>query len=106
MDIQELKKLLKSSTSVLIMDNGNPDLIVMEYKAYQRLAGVGNGASPVHAHEKPVSSEPAARAREAEVLEKLNREILALKEQIRLEEERSADLRPVFDRTVDTPVDF
>ena len=85
MDINELKKLIKNSTSVLVLDNGEPSFVVMGYKTYKDIAlenkgekevkiQVGNGAG-YSGHEQ-----------ETEILERLNKEILALKAQIEMEE--------------------
>jgi len=87
MEVSELKKLIKKSTSVLVLDNGEPSFVVVDYKVYKELTsekeekdvkinhntnGNGNGFS--HSHQ------------ESETLERLNREILALKHQIDMEE--------------------
>lgn len=37
MDTQELKKLLKGSTAVLILDNGEPSFVVLGYDSYKNL---------------------------------------------------------------------
>ena len=78
MDIQELKKLLKHSVSVLILENGEPTFVVVDYEVYKNLAAPSE-------QEAPRPEQPAG-PRESEILERLNKEILALKSQIELEE--------------------
>ncbi len=105
MDISELKQLLKNSTSVLIMENGNPDLVVMEYRAYKQLAQGSTQETSQHIPTKPVASSPrvplhsdlAVQSREAEILERLNREIMTLKEQIEAEERGTDPQSPSVD---------
>lgn len=87
MDINELKKLIQNSTSVLVLDNGEPLFVILGYKTYKDMtvekAGEreikinqgGNGSGSHFIHE-----------RETEILENLNKEILALKAQIEMEE--------------------
>lgn len=125
MDINELKKLLKNSTSVLIMEQGNPELVIMDYSSYRNLVKTSeteipiskapqekiasNGFAPNQTRPvllptdynggfpEPISSvlDKATAAstgnlqsRESEILERLNREIMLLKEQIELEEQK------------------
>ena len=87
MDIKELQKLIKNSTAVLVMDNGEPSFVVLGYDMYKDMVSRGgekeikitqpipNGISVNNYHE-----------RESEILDRLNKEILALKSQIEMEE--------------------
>lgn len=91
MDIRELKQLLKNSVSLLILENGEPAFVVVDYKVYRDLmardqqeAAVALSASQPAA--RPTSGEQPVDPKEVEVLERLNKEILALKSQIELEE--------------------
>ena len=85
MDIQELKKMLKSSATVLIMDNGEPSLVVVNYQTYKDLVSEKTAEEEkeikVHA-----SAEKQAGPGEVELLERINKDILALKAQIEDEE--------------------
>ena len=88
MDINEIKKSVKNSTAVLVLDNGEPSLVVMGYKTYKDIATDKAGEKEIKInHDNP---EPARvnnhRDQEAEILERLNKEILALKAQIEMEE--------------------
>lgn len=95
MNIEELKKLVKRSTAVLVLDNGEPSFVILGYDSYKDLvfqepvkevkishsgkedqAPITNGLN--HDEKKPDV--------ESEVLEKINRDILALKEEIEKEE--------------------
>ena len=87
MNIDELKKLIKNSASVLVLDNGEPSFVIMDYKTYKDIASektgekevkiqVANGAVGLH----------NSREHETEILDRLNKEILALKAQIEMEE--------------------
>jgi hypothetical protein len=82
MDISELKKLIKNSASVLVLDNGEPSFVILDYKAYRAITG--------EKEEKEVPINPVIQKspheREAEILDRLNKEILALKNQIEEEE--------------------
>ena len=88
MDINELKKLIKDSTAVLVMDNGEPSFVVLGYDMYKDIVAkkgeekavkinhpVPNGVLSNNYHE-----------RETEILDRLNKEILTLKSQIEMEE--------------------
>lgn len=92
MDIKEIKSLINTSTAVLVLDNGEPSFVVLGYAMYRDLVSnkagekevkitplhngaVANGHNPYNPHEK-----------ESEILERLNKEILALKTQIEMEE--------------------
>ena len=87
MNIDDLKKLIKNSSSVLVLDDGKPSFVILGYEIYKTLAAekgeekevkiqTGNGeALKINIHE-----------RETDILERLNKEILALKNQIESEE--------------------
>ncbi len=84
MDIGELKKMLKKSTAVLILDNGEPSIVVVDYNTYKELLGDEQVSA---SHSSPSgSSDLSAPAGELELLERINKDILALKEQIEEEE--------------------
>jgi len=94
MNIDELKKLVKNSTAVLVLDNGEPSFVILKYDTYKDLVlqepvkevkishAVNNHAiNPANGLSKDNSSEV-----ELEVLERINKDILALKEEIEKEE--------------------
>lgn len=104
MQIEELKQLIKSSSSVVIMESGEPAFVVMDYDSYRSLisdrmsekeikvrnivtgrnkefsAHSGNGT------QNQISQPGGGNNREAEIIERLNKDILALKAQIEMEE--------------------
>lgn len=113
MNINELKKLLRNSTSVLVLDNGEPSFVVMGYQTYKDLSAsraeekeipvrnndnssrysyAGQAYPERIRHDDGVSAQ-YNRDRETEILERLNKEILALKSQIEMEE-RGAGANP------------
>jgi hypothetical protein len=93
MDIRELKQLLKHSASVLIMENGEPSLVVTNYQTFRSMgdAQQGEGAAPVEVQEhngqiRESGQQSALSVQELEMIDRLNKEIMALKEQIEAEE--------------------
>lgn len=96
MDFNELKKLLKSSTSVLILENGNPSFVVLDYGTYKDLVSEKGGEREIKVNQasngsvngngSPIVARYSHHERETEILERLNKEILALKNQIEMEE--------------------
>ncbi|OGN27999.1 MAG: hypothetical protein A2941_03160 [Candidatus Yanofskybacteria bacterium RIFCSPLOWO2_01_FULL_49_17] len=84
-EINELKQMLKHSTAVLILDNGDPSFVVLDYATYKRMleAETGNGS---------VTTASKGQSSESELLERINKDILALKEQIE-EEEKNLGLQ-------------
>ena len=87
MDTNELKKLVKNSTAVLVLDNGEPSFVILNYDSYKDLVfkepvkevKIRNGLSK----DEDQSEVPEI---ESEVLERINKDILALKEEIDKEE--------------------
>ena len=134
MNTDELKKLLKGSTAVLILENGEPSFVILGYDAYKGLVSEQEEEvkinrlatdlpdADVETPSRPVSSETAAQPRpfkkergqrdsaqlwerdgqfrhrvgekESELLEKINRQILALKDDID-KEEKSTEISAV-----------
>ncbi len=93
MDIGEIKKLIKGSTSVLVLDNGEPSFVILDYKMYKDIVGSKDGEEKEIAIKNAQISNGNGGAngrslheREAEILDRLNKEILALKTQIEIEE--------------------
>ena len=112
MNIEELKKLVKNSTAVLVLDNGEPSFVILKYDTYKDLvlqepvkevkishAGNNHAINPANGLSPEQSREGSQRASasygmskdapsevESEVLERINKDILALKEEIEKEE--------------------
>jgi hypothetical protein len=95
MDISELKKLVKSSTAVLVLDNGEPSFVILNYNMYKDLV-LQEPVKEVkisHAPKENTShtgngliKDETKPDMEVEVLERINKDILALKEEIEKEE--------------------
>ena len=102
MTIDELKKMIKNSTSVLVLEEGEPSFVILDYKAYKDIAikksdekeikiksvkgsSVGNGSYASEAKSDRAQLDRLGES-EREVLDRLNKEILALKDQIEAEE--------------------
>lgn len=99
MDIKELKDLLKTSTSVLVMDDGEPTCVILGYEAYKALAASKEREIPVshpplwealaQVPQVPVEPSPESQItdpQELEMIDRLNREIENLREQITIQE--------------------
>jgi len=106
MDIRELKDLLKNSTSVLMLEDGEPSYIILDYKVYRNLIQPREQEVVIKNHTNQDETQlrrseevgvgaptktSGLSAQEMEALERLNREIQALKDQIE-QEERQGDL--------------
>ncbi|MDP4001633.1 MAG: hypothetical protein Q8P69_01135 [bacterium] len=84
MEIGALKKMLKKSTAVLILENGEPSIVVVDYNTYKELLNEeGQEVSKDQVFTNPTTP---AQTGEVELLERINKDILALKEQIEEEE--------------------
>lgn len=86
MDINEIKKLIKGSTAVLVLDNGDPSFVVMDYKMYKDLVSEKSGEKEIKIHNNGGYRHSNFHERDSEILERLNKDILALKNQIEAEE--------------------
>ena|SRR3989344_4722450 len=96
MNIDELKKLVKHSTAVLVLDNGEPSFAILGYEMYKDLVlgskekeikinhSVANGVA--HNEDRIAPIKPALPENELEILERINKDILALKSEIEKEE--------------------
>ncbi len=86
-EINELKQMLKHSTAVLILDNGDPSFVVLDYSTYRKMISSeenGYGTSP--SLPAPSPSGRSQSSSESELIERINKDILALKAQIEEEE--------------------
>ena len=112
MNTNELKKLLKGSTAVLILEDGEPSFVILGYDAYKGLLGEQekevkiNRPDSLENKDSRLSQDPAGvrsigngvssfqhrvGEKEAEMLEKINKQILALKDEVE-KEEKSAEV--------------
>jgi len=109
MDIEEIKKIMNKSTAILIMDNGNPSFVVLGYDMYKDIVlnkkdekevKVNNGKAEEKIEtgdgktedtepiDKLSGSEDKPDERESEILERINKDIQALKGEIEEEEKK------------------
>ena len=84
-DIKQIRQLLKENTTVVLVEEGQPLLVVQELRT-----------PPEAPQEVPISarwpkSRPPIAVTQDSVLERLNKEILALKEQIAQEESQGSE---------------
>ncbi len=79
MDIKLIRQLLKENASVVLVEEGQPPLVVQELRTQEASEEV-----PISA--RWPKSRPPVPVTQDSVLERLNSEILALKEQIAQEE--------------------
>lgn len=88
MDIKELKKMLKKSTAVLILDEGEPSFVVVDYNLYKDILAAddnteskGNGLNFLGKSRQEGSGQSVS-GNELEILERINKDIQALKNEI------------------------
>lgn len=86
----EIRELLNVVGAVLVVQDGSPAYVITEYGAWRQMmhgqpVRVSNGRP---GHLSP--QRPAADAQESHILERLNKEILSLRNQIQMQEEASA----------------
>lgn len=90
MNIEELKKLVKQSTAVLVLDEGEPSFAILSYDMYKDLVLNGKEEREIkvkNAHLNGYSPKtPLSPEAELEILERINKDILALKSEIEREE--------------------
>lgn len=79
MDIKQIRQLLRENASVVLVEEGQPPLIVHELRTSEAPQEV-----PISA--RWPKARPPAPVSQDSVLERLNQEIVALKEQIAQEE--------------------
>lgn len=101
MDIKELQPLLKRFGSVLVVQDGEPAYVFLGWDVFRQMVGPSEQAMPAaevqaapeRVQEVPVTVERGPQrkpvdARETEVMERLNNEIQALKDQLTADQER------------------
>ena len=89
----EIREILRSIPAVLVMEDGRPSYVITEYETWRQVAQgeqvrISNGRP---GHMSPRPGRPTSDTAEAQVLERLNKEILSLREQIQMQEEAVAD---------------
>lgn len=87
MEIHELKKLVKNSTAVVVLEDNEPAFVVMNYQTYQNIAeGKEDKEVRINHSGNGVSVKISTKEGELEILDRINKEILALKDEIEKEE--------------------
>ncbi len=80
MNFNELKELSRRMGGVLVVNGNVPEFVVLPYSAYKSLEAEAERSKPKESFVKTENEETAE-------IERLNKEILALKEEIRQKEE-------------------
>ncbi|MEK7583082.1 MAG: hypothetical protein AAB483_01595 [Patescibacteria group bacterium] len=89
MDFTKLKEIAKRLGGILIMQGNEPELVILSYEKFSALETPISPAGGPPAHEHPTHTDLIASQnskREEELMDTLNKEILALKEEIRQKE--------------------
>lgn len=87
MDIQELKKLINNSSAVVVMENAEPSFVIMNYQAYRNISQEEQKREVrITSQSVNASAKPSPKEGELEILDRINKEILALKDEIEREE--------------------
>lgn len=81
MDFNQLKKLVKKLGGILVLDGNEPEFVILPYDQYEKESG---------ASDNPREGTREGGEDKEKTIDKLNEEILALKEEIRQKE--SAEL--------------
>lgn len=90
MDLEKLKQLAKKVGGIVIINGENPEFVILTYNKFKELDGVGNGVSNVEDAVFFENHETNGLDHDQGEIERLNQEILTLKEEIRQRE--SAEL--------------
>lgn len=97
MEIRELKKMLRNSTAVLVIEDNSPSFVVMNYDMYLKMTGEEETQTEIASISQHLNSrdlngrEMKPSPGELELIEKINKDILALKEEIENEEKTLTD---------------
>jgi len=81
MSFDQLKKLAKKLGGILVLNGNEPEFVILPYEQFQKTDGTINSNN---------SNESPGEQEDEKTIEKLNQEILALKEEIHQKE--SAEL--------------
>lgn len=79
MNFEELRKILSISSSVIIVENGKPEFIVVKYDEYRKMSD-RESAEGYFGSMEPISKKLTEK--EAEIVDRINKDILALKQEI------------------------
>lgn len=90
MDLERLKQLAKKVGGVVVVNGENPEFVILTYNKFKELEGVGNSVSITEDAVFFENFEANGVDRDQGEIERLNQEVLALKEEIRQRE--SAEL--------------
>lgn len=90
MDFKRLKELAKKLGGILVLNGNEPEFVILSYDQYKKIDNAVN------------DEENLGGGEEEKTIEKLNREILALKEEIRQKEsaelaENAGEEEPIAD---------
>jgi hypothetical protein len=85
----DIREILRSIPAVLVVEDGRPSYVITQYEAFRAMASgeqvrVHNGRP---GNISPRSASGMSEPQESQVLERLNKEILSLREQIQMQEE-------------------
>jgi len=85
MDLKQIRQLLKENATVVLVEEGQPPLVVQEVRT------PSEAPQEVQISARWPKSRPPVSVTQDSVLERLNKEILALKEQIAQEESQGSE---------------
>ncbi len=92
MDLKQIRQLLRENTSVVLVEEGQPPLVVQELRIPEAPQEVPISARwPKSPPMERTGRPPMPPVTQDSVLERLNSEILALKEQIAQEESQGTE---------------
>ena len=99
---QEIRDLLRSLPAVAVVENDTPAYIILTHEAWQQI----NQDQPVRiTNNRPGHLGPSDRSladpQEAQILERLNKEILSLRNQIQMQEQAVGEGEASEAKTVD-----
>ena len=84
MDFLKLKEIAKRLGGILVMEGNEPEFVILSYNKYEEMEGT---PAPI---EYPMGTAPGSG--EENLIDQLNHEISALKEEIRQKEAAGAEL--------------
>jgi hypothetical protein len=103
---EEIRDLLRSLPAIAVVEDGVPAYVVMTYEAWKQV----NQDQPVRiSNNRPGHMESSEKSladpQEAQILERLNREILSLRNQIQMQEQVVGEGEAPEAKSVDGEVD-
>ena len=88
---EEIRELLRVLPAVAVVESGQPTYVIMAYDEWRQ---VSQGQPVRITNNRPGHLSPSGRSgdpQEAQILERLNREILALRNQIQMQEDAAGE---------------